>query len=180
MGQRILGLKHARKFESYKVELYTIDQFLADKECDQLVAIIEKHLVPSALAGKDTNPHNTQGQKIRTSRTTHLSSVTDAAEKAYMHSIAQKISRKIGISLDYAEDIQGQCYLPGQEFKEHLGAFEPGTTIWEESGGLAQGNRTWTFMIYLTDVEEGGTTYFSKLGHHFFPKKGQAVVWNNL
>ena len=35
-------------------------------------------------------------------------------------------------------------------------------------------------MIYLNDVEEGGTTYFKYLDINIKPKKGMAVIWNNL
>ena len=35
-------------------------------------------------------------------------------------------------------------------------------------------------MIYLNDVEEGGETFFPFLSIAFYPKKGQALIWNNL
>ena len=40
--------------------------------------------------------------------------------------------------------------------------------------------RSYTFMIYLTDVEEGGATFFPELNKRFNPEKGKAVIWNNL
>eukprot|EP01129_Flabellula_baltica_P011925 TRINITY_DN5308_c0_g1_i2.p1 TRINITY_DN5308_c0_g1~~TRINITY_DN5308_c0_g1_i2.p1 ORF type:complete len:270 (+),score=56.72 TRINITY_DN5308_c0_g1_i2:668-1477(+) len=42
------------------------------------------------------------------------------------------------------------------------------------------GQRTWTFMIYLNDVEEGGETEFTEIGEVFTPQKGRAVIWNSL
>ncbi|XP_053379782.1 prolyl 4-hydroxylase subunit alpha-1-like isoform X2 [Mercenaria mercenaria] len=41
-------------------------------------------------------------------------------------------------------------------------------------------NRIATFMIYLTDVEEGGATAFSKLDVSIAPEAGKAVFWYNL
>ena len=35
-------------------------------------------------------------------------------------------------------------------------------------------------MIYLNDVIEGGETEFPKLNKSFIPKKGTALIWNNL
>jgi len=180
VGERILQLKYAQKFDSDQVELYTIEHFLTDEECSTLVGIIKNSNTPSPLAGKATKPYDASGQKIRTSHTTYLASITDAAEKDYMSSIVRKISQAIGIPIEQGEAIQGQYYRLGQELKTHLDAFEPGSQAWEESSGPTRGNRTWTFMIYLNDVEEGGSTYFSELNHYFFPKKGRAVVWNNL
>jgi homospermidine synthase len=42
------------------------------------------------------------------------------------------------------------------------------------------GQRTWTFMIYLNDVEGGGETEFPEIGVKLTPKRGRAVAWNNL
>ena len=42
------------------------------------------------------------------------------------------------------------------------------------------GNRTWTFMIYLNDTLQGGGTAFPNINEVFYPKRGRAVVWNNL
>jgi len=42
------------------------------------------------------------------------------------------------------------------------------------------GQRTWTSMIYLNDVEEGGETYFKHLKLNVKPKQGMLIAWNNL
>ena len=42
------------------------------------------------------------------------------------------------------------------------------------------GQRTWTFMVYLNNVEEGGETFFRHFDRKFVPSQGTAVVWNNL
>jgi len=43
-----------------------------------------------------------------------------------------------------------------------------------------QGNRTWTFMVYLNHVMEGGGTKFFAIDKVIQPKVGMAVVWNSL
>ncbi len=179
-GQELLQQAHARKFPSDKLELYVIDHFLADAECDQLVAIIKRHLTPSRITGQRTEPDKYRNQKIRTSSTAYLSSLSSADEKAFVDAITQKISQAIGIPASYAEGMQGQHYQPGQEFKEHLDAFDRTAPEWKHASGPTRGNRTWTFMIYLNDVEQGGATHFLKLKHTIRPRKGQAIVWNNL
>jgi prolyl 4-hydroxylase len=35
-------------------------------------------------------------------------------------------------------------------------------------------------MVYLNDGMGGGGTKFFAIDHTFVPKKGQAVIWNNL
>lgn len=42
------------------------------------------------------------------------------------------------------------------------------------------GNRTWTCMVTLNEVEEGGETSFPTLQKSFKPKIGQALIWYNL
>jgi prolyl 4-hydroxylase len=42
------------------------------------------------------------------------------------------------------------------------------------------GQRTWTAMIYLNDVEEGGATWFPQAGLRVAPRKGLLLAWNNM
>lgn len=42
------------------------------------------------------------------------------------------------------------------------------------------GQRTWTFMLYLNEPEEGGETDFPSLGVTVKPRTGRAVIWNSL
>ena len=74
------------------------------------------------------------------------------------------------------EQAQIQHYSVSQQFKPHWDAFEP--TLDEAYNSVGQ--RTWTFMMYLNNVEEGGETYFPKLNETIVPKIGKAVLWNNL
>ena len=60
----------------------------------------------------------------------------------------------------FSEPIQAQYYQVGQQFKAHTDYFDPGTNT---SDVNLKGNRTWTFMIYLNNVEVGGETYFPNI-----------------
>jgi hypothetical protein len=42
------------------------------------------------------------------------------------------------------------------------------------------GPRLYTFFLYLSDVEEGGGTYFTKLDMEVKPKAGRAVLWPSV
>ena len=42
------------------------------------------------------------------------------------------------------------------------------------------GQRTWTAMVYLNAVEEGGATWFPQIGIRVAPKKGLLLAWNNM
>lgn len=159
----------AVRFASDKLQLYTLERFLSPDECDVLVAIIDRHLRPSTVTIA------TADRAYRTSRTSDLSLVPSDVVTA----LDEKIARTLGIHPSYSEGIQAQRYDTGQQFKQHTDYFEPGTKEYLQYAG-ARGNRTWTFMVYLNDVEAGGATRFFSLDHQFEPIKGTAVVWNSL
>jgi prolyl 4-hydroxylase len=45
---------------------------------------------------------------------------------------------------------------------------------------MAAGPRVLTFFLYLSDVEEGGETYFPKLNISVKPHKGSALLWPSV
>ncbi len=78
----------------------------------------------------------------------------------------------------FGEAVQGQRYEVGQEFRAHNDWFWTKASYWD--GEVARGGqRSWTAMIYLNDVEEGGTTDFVRLGLSIPPQRGVMLVWNN-
>jgi prolyl 4-hydroxylase len=158
-----------RKFDTDQLDLYTLDDFLSPKECDRLVALINHHLRPSTVTIEGTD------RQFRTSQTCDLALLRSPVAV----DCDKKISRTLGIALPYSEGIQAQRYDVGQQFKAHTDYFEPGTGEYAEHAD-GRGNRTWTFMVYLNEGMEGGGTKFFSINHTFVPKKGQAVIWNNL
>ena len=159
----------AVRFATDKLQLYTLADFLTAAQCDAIVAIINRHLRPSTVTIATTD------RGYRTSRTCDLSLVGSPL----VAELDERIARTLGIRAAYSEGIQAQRYDVGEEFKQHTDYFEPGTSEYAQYGG-ARGNRTWTFMVYLNDVEAGGGTRFVALDHAFMPVKGLAVAWNNL
>jgi prolyl 4-hydroxylase len=77
----------------------------------------------------------------------------------FVQMIERRIDDLLGMPNAWGETIQGQRYQPGQEFRHHCDWFRTDGTYWaqEEATG---GQRSWTAMIYLNDVAEGGTTDF--------------------
>ena len=154
---------------SDKIQLYVLDGFMSAEECDRIVDISAQHLRPSTVTTGDRD------KGYRTSSTSDLSLLNDP----YVATIDEKIARTLGIRLPYSEGIQAQRYEAGQEFKQHTDYFQPGTGEYATFAGT-RGQRTWTFMVYLNDGMTGGGTKFFALDKIFTPKKGTAVVWNNL
>lgn len=167
---RLRGTFNVRRFPSDRVQLYTLDDFLSGDECDGLAALINHNMRASEVTLQSPTD-----KFYRTSSTSDIGVLGDAL----VESVDEKIARTLGIRLPFSESTQGQRYDVGQEFKQHTDFFEPGTREFAQFGGF-RGNRTWTFMIYLNDVERGGGTRFLKLDHVVQPCRGRAVVWNNL
>lgn len=151
------------------VTIYTLNNFLTDQECDYLCELVEHNPVRSGLAGE--GEEQIDYSENRTSSTAYFNK-----EDRTMKLVDQKIAIELGIPLEYGEQTQGQIYQVGQEFKNHTDFFSNSSYI---NQGLVSGQRTWTVMIYLNEVAEGGYTEFPILGQTFIPKKGTAVIWKN-
>jgi prolyl 4-hydroxylase len=157
------------KLATDELDIYTFDDFLTAKDCDRLAGLIKHHLRPSTVTVQGDD------KLFRTSQTCDLSLL----HSAFARAIDAKIAKTLGIRLEYSEGIQAQRYDVGQEFKAHTDYFEPGTPEYAKFGA-ERGNRTWTFMVYLNEGMGGGGTRFFAIDHTFVPKRGQAVIWNNL
>ena len=150
------------------IEMYEIDNFLNETECAAIVEVIKSKLRPSEIAS-----NNEYDDSFRTSSTCDLGNL----DLDILKDLDRRICELIGINQSYSEIIQGQHYEVGQEFKAHTDYFE-GDQI-NEFGGQ-RGQRTYTFMIYLNDVTEGGETEFYQIDRKIKPSLGKAVIWNNL
>jgi len=89
-----------------------------------------------------------------------------------------KFASLSGIDPGHGEPVQGQRYQEGQEFKPHTDYFEPRGADFERYCSVT-GQRTWTFMIYLNDVEAGGATRFREIDKIIQPERGKLLAWNN-
>jgi len=161
--------RHAgvRLIPSPKIEMVTVPGFLPAALCEDLIRLIDAGRRPSTIA--DPNGDN----YFRTSETCDL----DANEPA-VQELERLLFELNGIDPAYGEPVQGQRYEAGQEFKQHTDYFEPDGVDFERFCGVA-GNRTWTFMAYLNEVEAGGATRFKVINKMFQPEQGRLVGWNN-
>lgn len=149
------------------IELFQVKNFLTPDHCQQLIAIIDKDRRPSTIADPNGDDF------FRTSETCDLSRRNPVVQRldAALHGLS-------AIDPALGEPVQGQRYDVGQEFKPHTDYFTPGTADYEKFCSKS-GQRTWTFMIYLNEVEAGGATRFKVVGKTFQPEVGKLLCWNN-
>ena len=156
-----------RRLPSPKLDLFTLPGFLSPELCGELMALIDAERRPSTIA--DPNGDN----YFRTSETCDLSPDEPAVQE--LERLLFELNR---IDPAHGEPIQGQRYEIGQEFKAHTDYFEPDGADYAKFCTVA-GQRTWTFMVYLNDVEAGGATRFKVVNKTFQPEQGRLVCWNN-
>ena len=158
----------AKRIKNVPAEIYEVDNFLTCEECEVLISEIKKELRPSTIATSGN-----EDSSYRTSSTCDLGII----KKDFLRDLDERICNFMGIDPSYGETLQGQNYQIEQEFKVHTDYFEQSQMSEHDKG---KGQRTYTFMIYLNEVTEGGETEFPELNKTFTPSEGKVLIWNNL
>lgn len=153
-------------------QIGTVDNFLSTEECEELISLVDSNLRPSFVSNPEDN------SKISNYRTSQTADLHYLASPIY-NQLDKKICNFLGVNPFIGETIQSQRYEPGQYYKKHCDYFTPITKEYKVYTEW-MGQRTYTFMCYLNDVEEGGETSFLLLNKKIKPKRGMAVIWNNL
>ena len=164
---RLMAHPGVRRVPSPKIELFDRPRFLPPELCAQLIELIDLDRRPSTIADPNGDHY------FRTSETCDL----DAAQPA-VQDLEARLFALNSIDPAYGEPVQGQRYETGQEFKAHTDYFEPGGQDFTRYCSVS-GQRTWTFMIYLNDVEAGGATRFKVVDKLVRPETGKLLCWNN-
>lgn len=164
---RISEDPRAYKIDTDKAEIWAFGDFLTAAECERLCLMIDLTAKPSTLHEQD------YASGFRTSYSGDLD-----AYDPFVMGISRRIDDLLGMNPVCGEAIQGQRYLPGQQFKPHNDWFYTSEKYWklERKRG---GQRCWTAMAFLNEVEEGGETHFTEVGIKIEPKPGVLLVWNN-
>ncbi len=164
---RLAGDPSAYRVPVDRAEIFALADFLDARECAHLIGLIDAVAEPSELI------HDGTHENYRTSYSGNVDQ-----ENPVVRAIERRLYDLLGIDMAWGETVQGQRYHPGQEFKEHCDWFDTSQPYWRDQLALG-GQRSWTAMAYLNDVEEGGTTEFTRLGVTIPPQRGALLVWNN-
>lgn len=168
VAERLEAHPQVKRAKTDAAQMYTYPDFLSDAECDALIALIDASSRPSTLLATSNDP------EYRTSDSADLHRWSDEVFR-----IDQRIADLMGIPPENAETLQGQRYAPNQQFRAHCDYFHETSDYWPQMQATG-GQRTWTGMAYLNDVEEGGATWFPRAGIRFKPRRGMLVMWNNM
>ena len=156
-------------FNLQAVEIFIIKNFLPPEVCDYLCRLIQSNHERSMVTGRGDE------RKVVSRTRTSQSSFLNQDDKV-VNDVNLRIAQELNIPNSYAEPMQGQLYHEGEFFNDHTDYFDSQTL---DVDSTVSGQRTWTSMIYLNDVPEGGHTEFPIIGKSFAPVKGTAVFWKN-
>jgi prolyl 4-hydroxylase len=155
------------KVDTDVAELFAIGDFLSPGECERLITMIDPIAHPSHLYDMD------YAAGFRTSYSGDLDPLDP-----FVAGISRRIDDVLGLPEEWGESIQGQRYMPGQQFKPHNDWFYSTESYWKKEQKRG-GQRSWTAMVFLNVVEQGGETHFTNVGIKIQPKPGVLLIWNN-
>ncbi|KAH9513593.1 hypothetical protein Btru_033446 [Bulinus truncatus] len=153
-----------------------IYDFVSNNESEHLKSFVQNKLERGKVGG-----NNSIVSDIRTS---DLAWIWDNESK-----MAREISKKIELvtQLDTSqrlpdgpssgEAFQVVNYGLGGHYEVHMDPFDAAP---EQIELKDSGERIATFLIYLSDVQRGGSTVFTRVGVSVAPKKNMALFWYNF
>jgi prolyl 4-hydroxylase len=164
----IMAQPGVQRVPSPKLTLFIRRNFLDAELCRDLIARIDANRRPSAIADPNGD------YAFRTSETCDL----DSSDPVVIE-VDRRITLFTGLDPRHGEPMQGQRYEIGQEFKAHTDYFEPSGQDFAKFCTVS-GQRTWTVMFYLNQVDAGGATRFKAIDKLVQPETGKLLAWNNL
>ncbi len=165
---RLLRTPNTFKIPAQGLDIFVVRDFLDADLCRQVIGLIDQDRVPSGLLAPSQDPD------FRTSESCNL-----RPQDPTNQLVEGKVNALTGITPSHGETIQGQRYAVGQQFKPHHDFFYKTEAYWAEMDRTG-GQRTWTAMIFLNEVEAGGQTHFPNANVRVTPRTGNLLIWNNL
>ncbi len=147
------------------IRLYHVSNLLSDTECEELIKLIDEEKIYKTI--------NESGKQ-----TSYLWNYT-GEQKRILENINYKLHQILGIPNSHGEVIQGHIYGPNQKIDPHYDFFNSSRP--EDQKAFSKcGQRIWTFIVYLNNVEYGGETHFIYPNIKIQPKAGTGIFWENL
>jgi prolyl 4-hydroxylase len=150
--------------------VYLFEDYLSREQCTHLIELSEPHMRRAVVSGGAEGVES-EGRTGSVHWIQHnLTPITQ--------SVSQRLADLVGIPLENAESIQVINYGVGEQYKPHYDGWEHTTETGQRC--LARGGqRLLTCLIYLSDVDNGGSTFFPRLDMEVMPKTGRMVLFHN-
>jgi len=147
--------------------------FVTDLERERFLSLTLPHVRRSTDQGS-FNEEGVQEQIVSSGRTSSNAWCTsECSSDPIVQGLTKRISDLTRVPVKNFESFQVLQYKEGQKYNVHHDSSD------EDRNNLS-GPRILTFFIYLSDVEEGGETFFDKLGLKVKPQKNMAILWPSV
>ena len=143
---------------------------LSPEECETLIEMSRGKLERSNVVDRQTGRY--ERHPDRTSEGTYFR----RAENDLVARIEKRIAELTGCPIERGEPIQVLHYNPGTEYKPHFDYFDPADPGNRQVLAMG-GQRVATLIMYLNDVDAGGSTVFPDIGLDVLPRRGNAVFF---
>lgn len=171
--------------------LFRVRGFLREEECTDILKIAEGRMFnsPVSLMDKDKGK---EAKEFRTSTQARIGN----DESAHMGVINDRIARLTRVPVEHNEDVQVLRYQKTQYYGAHLDNWDPAFYSGQDTAFIEHGhnNRLITVFWYLSNVTEGGETWFPRSdglpsprdnyacdrGLKVKPERGTVIFWYSL
>jgi prolyl 4-hydroxylase len=145
---------------------------LSDEECDAIIRHCDSRY------SRSTVTNDVDGaSSVHQGRTSEMAFI-QRGEADVADRIDRRLSTLAQWPVECSEPFQLQKYGVTQEYRPHFDWLNP-DSAGHRSHLQRGGQRLATFILYLSDVEQGGGTAFPSIGLEVFPKKGNALFFLN-
>lgn len=163
---------HNLNYIFFSPKIFTINNFISDKDCEHLISLTVNNLKRSLVADEDNN-------FLSNGRTSYTFWMNHDYNDITL-SIANKISNLVNIPLENAEQFQIVHYKQSQKYDPHYDGWIFDGSEKSRKYTKNGGQRLITVIGYLNNVKKGGETLFSKLDISIKPEKGKILVFKNV
>ncbi len=147
-----------------------VEDFATEEETQYIIDNFSDKLEPGVIQTE-------KGIGVQDERCTHWNTRLNQWEDPTLAKLVERISLYTRLPPENSENGTFMRYQGDQEFKPHCDAFvQAGPGLTQLARG---GQRVFSSMIYLNDVDNAGQTEFPALGIKISPKRGRLLIFSN-
>jgi hypothetical protein len=141
--------------------------------CAFLISLAEGRLEPARIYEAANRVEKVDAHRTNTLATFHV----DTIELAHVL-VQARMAAACGVAERFMEPPSVLHYSPGQQIQDHYDFVNPATP--DYAGELARnGQRIYTFLVYLNDAYDGGETDFPRLRITHRGSLGEGICFSN-
>lgn len=165
-----------------KFDNLLVRNFATPQECQALIQQTQNKdqaNVTDATVGSDRR----KDPKVRNNQTAFVKKRDNSPEHVLRQRVDQLLQTRKHADTSISEPLQVQIYKPGQHYSKHTDSWENDAVCNDKTK-----QRTWTCVLYLNDVQAGGTTTFPQIDTVLHrpddptraPEQGTLACWYNI